>query len=74
MENNMHKSVKVMLEGVSKKLLEANDDPASNLLSLLAAPDFTQYMDKLADRLSDREFMAVKNLYNNLYAELKKHE
>ena len=70
----MDKNTKAMFERVSKKLLEANDDPASNLLSLLAAPDFMQYMDRLSDRMSDPEFMAIKTLYTKLYEELKKHE
>lgn len=74
MANNMDKNTKAMFDRVSKRLFEANEDPASNLLSLLAAPDFMQYMDKLADRLSDQEFVAVKTLYTKLYAELKKHE
>ena len=70
----MYKNTKVMFERVSKRLMEANEDPASNLLSLLAAPEFRQYMDRLSDILSDQEFMAIKSLYTKLYEELKKHE
>lgn len=70
MANNTSK----LFERVSKKLIEANEDPASNLLSLLASPDFKQYMDSLSDRISDQEFMTIKTLYNKLYEELKKHE
>ena len=53
---------------------EALDDPASNLLSLLAAPDIKKYMDRLSDTLEDADFMRVKKLYDGLYTELKKHE
>ena len=70
----MDKNTKAMFERVSKRLMEANEDPASNLLSLLAAPEFRQYMDRLSDRISDQEFMAIKSLYTKLYEELKKHE
>lgn len=70
----MNNNTRAIFERVSKKLFEANEDPASNLLSLLAAPDFKQYMDRLSDRISDQEFMVVKNLYTKLYEELKKHE
>jgi hypothetical protein len=55
-------------------LREVNEDPASNLLSLLAAPDMKKYMDRLADQLDDAQFMRVKKLYDGLYTELKKHE
>jgi hypothetical protein len=70
----MDKNTKLVLDEVSKRLLEASEDPTSNLLSLLAAPDFMQYMDRLSDRISDQEFMVIKNLYTKLYQELKKHE
>jgi len=49
-------------------------DVASELLSLLAHPDMKRGMDALSDRLDDAQFMAVKKLYDALYAELKKHE
>ena len=66
---------KEYFEKLSKKLLEQGpNDPVSNLLSLLATPEFMQYMDSLSNRLSDQEFMAVKNLYDKLYQELKKYE
>ena len=66
---------KEYFEKLSKRIMEQGpDDPVSNLLSLLAAPDFKQYMDRLSNRLSDQEFMAVKDLYDKLYAELKKYE
>ncbi len=65
---------KLIREEVAKVMKEADESPASNLLSLLAAPDFKQYMDRLSDRISDQEFMVVKNLYTKLYEELKKHE
>ena len=64
-----------LFERVSKKLLsEGSEEAASNLLSLLAAPDFKKYMDRLTDTLSEQEFTVIKDLYNKLYAELKKHE
>ena len=66
---------KEYFEKLSKRIMEQGpDDPVSNLLSLLAAPDFKQYMDRLSDRISDQEFMVIKSLYNKLYEELKKHE
>ncbi len=55
-------------------LREVNEDPASNLLSLLAAPEIKKHMDKLSDTLQDTDFMRVKKLYDGLYTELKKHE
>lgn len=55
-------------------LREVNEDPASNLLSLLATPDMKKYMDRLSDTLEDANFMRVKKLYDGLYTELKKHE
>ena len=64
-----------LFERVSKKLLSENpEEPVPNLLSLLAAPDFKKYMDRLTDTLSEQEFTVIKDLYNKLYAELKKHE
>lgn len=65
---------KLIREEVAKVMKEADESPASNLLSLLAGPEIKQYMDKLSDTISDQDFMAVKGLYNKLYAELKKHE
>jgi hypothetical protein len=53
-------------------LREVNEDPASNLLSLLASPEIKKYMDKLSDTLEDTDFMRVKKLYDGLYTELKK--
>ena len=65
---------KIIREEVAKVMKEADESPASNLLSLLAGPDIKQYMDKLSDTISDEDFMAVKGLYDKLYTELKKHE
>jgi hypothetical protein len=65
---------KTIFERVSARLIEANEDPAANLLSLLAAPDFRKYKDMLADRLSDQEWAAITLHYDSLYNELKKHE
>jgi hypothetical protein len=65
---------KIIREEIKKALKDVNEDPASNLLGLLAAPDFKRYMDRLSDRISDQEFMTIKNLYTKLYEELKKHE
>ena len=55
-------------------LREVDEDPASNLLSLLASPEIKKYMDRLSDTLEDADFMRVKRLYDGLYTELKKHE
>ncbi len=49
-------------------------DVASEMLGLLAHPDMKRMMDALSDRLDNTQFMAVKKLYDGLYAELKKHE
>jgi hypothetical protein len=46
----------------------------SSILNALAAPELKRGMDALADTLEDAEFMAVKKLYDGLYAELKKYE
>ena len=55
-------------------LKEVDQDPTSNLLSLLASPEIKKYMDRLSDTLEDADFMRVKKLYDGLYTELKKHE
>lgn len=70
----MDKNTKAMFERVSNRLMEANEEPASNLLSLLAAPEFKRYMDILADRMTAQEFMVIKTAYNAMYEELKKYE
>jgi hypothetical protein len=51
-----------------------NASPASELLSLLAAPEFIKYKDQLSDMVEDVDFMKIDKLYTTLYAELKKHE
>ena len=51
-----------------------NEDPASNLLSLLASPDMKKYMDRLSDTIDQKDFMIIKSLHTKLYDELKKHE
>ncbi len=56
------------------KEVEINEDPVSNLLSLLASPDMKNYMDKLSDKLENNNYMQVKKLYDGLYNELKKHD
>lgn len=61
-------------EEVRKATNEGVEDPASNLLSLLASPDIKRYMDKLSDTVSNQEFGVIKDLYDRLYSELKKHE
>jgi len=55
-------------------LREVNASPASELLSLLAAPEFIKYKDQLSDMVEDADFMKIDKLYTTLYAELKKHE
>jgi hypothetical protein len=55
-------------------LREVNASPASELLSLLAAPEFIKYKDQLSDMVEDVDFMKIDKLYTTLYAELKKHE
>lgn len=65
---------KLIKEEISKVLREADDSPASNLLSLLAGGDIRSYMDKLSDVTSEQEFQTIKGLYDKLYAELKKIE
>jgi len=55
-------------------LREIDENPTSNLLSLLASPEIKKYMDRLSDTLEDADFMRVKKLYDGLYTELKKHE
>lgn len=75
--NKIVGAMSAMLGGTLKKesaLQEANENPASNMLSLLAAPDFKKYMDRLSDMVDDNDFMAIKGLYDKLYNELKKHE
>jgi hypothetical protein len=47
---------------------------ASELLSLMAAPEFIKYKDQLSDMIEDADFMKIDKLYTALYAELKKHE
>ncbi len=47
---------------------------ASEVLSMLAHPDLKKSMEQLADMLDDAEYMAIKKLYDGLYAELKKYE
>ena len=75
MNNQLFKMNSQLFKRVSSKLLsEGSEEPISNLLSLLAASDFKRNMDKLSDILSDKEFTAVKSLYDKLYAELKKHD
>ena len=51
-----------------------NEDPASNLLSLLASPEMKKYMDRLSNTIDQRNYMVIKSLYTKLYDELKKHE
>jgi hypothetical protein len=51
-----------------------SEDPASNLLSLLASPEMKKYMDKLSDTIDQRDFTIINTLYTKLYSELKKHE
>ena len=48
--------------------------PASELLSLMAAPEFIKYKDQLSDVIEDADFMKIDKLYTALYEELKKHE
>ena len=48
--------------------------PASELLSLMAAPEFKKYKDQLGDFIEDADFAKIDKLYTALYAELKKHE
>ena len=59
------KSVREAMTGVS---------PASELLSLMAAPEFKKYKDQLSDVIEDADFMKIDKLYTALYEELKKHE
>ena len=60
---------------VSKRLLESvAQDAASELLSILASPDFILQKHKLQDVISDEDWRALDKLYTNLYLELKKHE
>ena len=66
--------IESILGPYTEGLQEANENPASNMLSLLAAPDFKKYMDRLSDMVDDNDFMAIKGLYDKLYNELKKHE
>lgn len=47
---------------------------ASELLSLMAAPEFIKYKDQLSDVIEDADFMKIDKLYTALYTELKKHE
>lgn len=54
--------------------MDPAENPASNLLSLISTSDVTKYMDRLSDTINDNDFRVVKDLYNKLYAELKKHE
>jgi hypothetical protein len=64
----------IIKEEVKKAISESPDDPASNLLSLISTSDISKYMDKLSDTINDNDFKVIKDLYNKLYAELKKHE
>ena len=41
-------------------LREVDENPTSNLLSLLASPEIKKYMDRLSDTLEDADFMRVK--------------
>ena len=63
---------KLIREEIRKVIKE--EATASEILSLLAHPDIKRNLDKLSDRLEDSEFMAIKKLYDGLYAELKKYE
>lgn len=55
-------------------LREVDVSPASELLSLMAAPEFIKYKDQLGDFIEDVDFAKIDKLYTALYAELKKHE
>ena len=55
-------------------LREVDVSPASELLSLMAAPEFIKYKDQLSDMIEDADYMKIDKLYTALYAELKKHE
>jgi hypothetical protein len=54
--------------------METTSAAASEMLSLLAHPDMKKSMDALSDMIDDQQFMALKKLYDGLYAELKKYE
>jgi len=58
------------LREYSKPAAEA----ASELLSLLAHPDFIKYKDQLSDMIEDADFVKIDKLYTALYTEIKKHE
>ena len=49
-------------------------EAASELLSLLAHPDFIKYKDQLSDMIEDADFVKIDKLYTALYTEIKKHE
>ena len=59
-------------------LREVNANPAaeaaSELLSLLAHPDFIKYKDQLSDMIEDADFVKIDKLYTALYTEIKRHE
>jgi len=55
-------------------LREVDASAASELLSLMSAPEFIKYKDQLSDMIEDADFMKIDKLYTALYAELKKHE
>ena len=65
---------KNLKEEISKVINEVSQDPASNLLNLLAAPNFKRYMDSLSDVIGEKEFKKVYDLYTKLYTELKRYE
>lgn len=49
-------------------------EAASELLSLLAHPDFIKYKDQLSDMIEDADFVKIDKLYTALYTEIKRHE
>lgn len=49
-------------------------DSASELLSLLAHPQFMKMKDRLADHLSEQEWKEFDTAYSNLYQVLSKIE
>ena len=65
---------KIIKEELRKVMSEANIHPASNLLSLLAAPEFKKEMSNLADLIEPNEFRLIEDLYTKLNEALKKYE
>jgi len=61
------------LSGINE-VNKTSSEAASEMLSLLAHPDMKRNMDDLSDLVDDQQFMALKKLYDELYAELKKYE